>query len=154
MRVVTPEGIGSVPLLRSESQRSGDIIAVLVHYQDREKEDRPWVLRRNANMRALLNRLNDDLPLTTAWGLTSHDTLCLMTCPRYDEGPWYIKITGMGDDTYRIGYIPSEGTLPIPGSEVTFDVSGVNKASELIRFAMALSKAWPVNSDLPTELPG
>ena len=64
MRVVTPEGIGSVPLLRSESQRSGDIIAVLVHYQDREKEDRPWVLRRNANMRALLNRLNDDLPLT------------------------------------------------------------------------------------------
>ena len=136
-----------MPLRRSESQGGGDIEAVLRLYRGRDG-DPDYINERNSRMRSLLKRLNDELPETTVWGLTSLDRLWLMSNPQYDGGPCYVGIDSMCDTTFQVTYSPPDGELPIPNSEVVFRVVSIHDASEQIRFAMFLTGGWPQSLDL------
>lgn len=139
-----------MPLLRSQSQGGGDIEAVLRHYRSRDG-DQAYLKKRNSRMRSLLQCLNDELTTTVAWGLTSHDRLWLMSDPQFDGGPRHVGIDPFGDNTFQVTYIPPNGELPIPNSEIVFRVSSIEEASVRIRFAMALTGGWPENADLRAQ---
>lgn len=136
-----------MPLVRSRSQGNGDLLAT--HYIDRESDQR-WVAGRNAAMRALIAELDRQLPETLVWGLTSHDTLCLMSVPEYDAGPWHVAIDGKVDGGFEVTYRPPEGELPIPRSEIVFRVKGLGESIRFIKQAMALTGGWPDSPDLKT----
>ncbi|XZE36722.1 hypothetical protein SH501x_002306 [Pirellulaceae bacterium SH501] len=133
-----------MPLLRSQSQGGGDVAE---HYSDRDG-DAAWRKECNARMRSLITALNDALPKTIVWGLTSHDTLCLMSMPAYDAGPWYVAIDSRVGGGFEVTYRPPEGELPIPESEIRFCVSDLGLAIERIKKAMALTMAWADSPDL------
>lgn len=141
-----------MPLRRSESQGGGDIEAVLRHYRDL-KDDEDYIKERNSQMRSLLKRLNDELPATTAWGLTSHDTLWLMSNPQYYGGPRYVGIDSYVT-TFQVTYRPPDGELPIPDSEVVFRVVSIDDASARIRLAMLFTGGWPQSPDLQGQSTG
>ncbi len=113
-----------MPLLRSQSQCKGDLTE---HYTDQDG-DQSWRRDSNARMRALIAMLDSQLPNTTVWGLTSHDTLCLMSVPQYDAGPWYVAISAQVDGGFEVTYRLPEGELPIPNSEILFRVSDMDLA--------------------------
>jgi hypothetical protein len=133
-----------MPLLRSQSQGKGDLSE---HYADQDG-DQPWRLDSNARMRTLISMLDAQLPNTTVWGLTSHDTLCLMSVPKYNAGPWYVAISAMVGGGFEVTYRLPEGELPIPDSEILFRVSDVDLATEHIKIAMNLTRAWRDSPDL------
>jgi hypothetical protein len=101
-----------------------------------------------SRMSSLLLRLNDELKATTAWGFTTPDRIWLMSNPEYGAAPCYVGIDAMRDHTFRVAYIPPDGELPIPCSEVVFRVISIEKASAQIRFAMLLTGGWPHSLDL------
>lgn len=133
-----------MPLIRSKSQGEGDLCE---HYVDRDG-DQLWVIDSNARMRSLITALDAELPNTLVWGLTSHNTLCLMAVPEYDGGPWYVAINAKVGGGLEVTYRPPEGELPIPDSEIVFRVSELNLAIERIKFAMSLTRAWQDSPDL------
>lgn len=133
-----------MPLIRSQSQGNGDLNE---HYTERDG-DQPWRINSNARMRSLIAALDAELPNTTVWGLTSHDTLCLMSVPEYDAGPWYVAINAKVGGGFEVTYRPPEGELPIPDSEILFRVSDLDTAIERIKIAMSLTRAWRDSPDL------
>jgi hypothetical protein len=133
-----------MPLIRSHSQGNG---ALTDHYCDRDG-DMTWRNESNARMRTLIAALSDELPNTMVWGLTSHDTLCLMSVPNYDAGPWHVAIDAMVGGGFEVTYRPPEGDLPIPNSEIVFRVSDPDHAIESIKQAMSLTRAWRDSPDL------
>ena len=136
-----------MPLIRSKSQGGGSCCE---HYKNDIGND-GFINRRHAGMRSLINKLNAQLQNTTVWGLTSLDTLCLMAVPMYDAGPRYVAIDAISEVTFRVNYRPPEGQLPIPGSEISFSVLGVDEAVDLIKKAMQFTQGWPGSPDLEME---
>ena len=99
-------------------------------------------------MRSLIAALSAELPNTMVWGLTSHDTLCLMSVPEYDAGPWHVAIDAKVGGGFEVTYRPPEGDLPIQNSEIVFRVSDPDHAIERIKQAMSLTLAWRDSPDL------
>ena len=133
-----------MPLIRSESQGGGDVLA---HYVDSEKyADR--IRKMNKAMREMLPMLNARLPNTVAWGLTSHNSLSLMSVSEYDAGDMHVTIESYHDGYFRMGYHPPSGYLPIPDSYVLFGAVGATEAVDRILIAMAASGGWPDSDDL------
>jgi hypothetical protein len=133
-----------MPLIRSHSPGKGDLID---HYCDRDG-DMTWRNESNARMRSLIAALSAELPNTMVWGLTSHDTLCLMSVPEYDAGPWHVAIDAKVGGGFEVTYRPPEGDLPIQNSEIVFRVSDPDHAIERIKQAMSLTLAWRDSPDL------
>ena len=94
-------GDSLVPLIRSESQGA----PLLDHYKDSDTCSE-WVVEMNAAMRSLIPALNAKLPSTTVWGLTSHNSLGLMSVPKYDAGESHVNIEHFEFGYFRLGYRP------------------------------------------------
>ena len=137
-------GDSLVPLIRSESQGA----PLLDHYKDSDTCSE-WVVEMNAAMRSLIPALNAKLPSTTVWGLTSHNSLGLMSVPKYDAGESHVNIEHFEFGYFRLGYRPPNGLLPFPDAYVQFSAAGEEEAIEKLLIAMAASGGWLGSPDLP-----
>ena len=133
-----------MPLVRSESQGA----PLLDHYKDSDTYS-DWVLEMNAAMRSLIPALDARLPSTAAWGLTSHNSLLLMSVPKHDAGESHVTVEHYQHGYFRLGYRPPSGLLPFPDAYVQFSAKGVEEAVDKILMAMAASNGWPDSTDLP-----
>jgi hypothetical protein len=78
----------------------------------------------------------------TAWGLTSHATLCLLSRDT-GESPWYVRVIAPGHGRYVIEYLMPAASAPWPDAYVRGDAGTVDEAVAMIRTAMDRCEGWP-----------
>ena len=132
-----------MPLTRSQSQGKCDLFD---HYADSD-EYRDDLRKSNAEMRCLVTALDQALPKTTVWGLTSHFRLLLMSTPLYDSSEPHVLVYHYCNQ-FWVEYYPPDGDLPVHGSHVGFRVNDVTDAVRQILVAMGDSKGWPGSPEL------
>lgn len=147
MSVVFVEEGNAMPLLRCVSQGGGNASCLCEHY-DRSDTDDDSFAAAKTRMQQLIMGLDQRLPNTTVWGLTSHYLLSLRATPKYNDGPWFVWIDPFYLSSFRIAYRLPDGELPIPDSEISFCVKDVDLAVERTMLALRYSRGWPDSPDL------
>jgi len=101
-------------------------------------------------MRELIRRINESLPNTGVWGLTSHVHLLLQAAPDY-AAPWFVSIVAYGDQIV-IEYKLPTGLAPWKDAVVRGVTSNIETAVTFIKTAMVRSGGWPQSGELATGL--
>jgi hypothetical protein len=99
----------------------------------------------------LLAQLRSSPDERTAWGLTSHATLILLST-NLPLSPWYVKIFAPSYGGYHVEYLVPAAEAPWPNAYVRGEAETVHQAIEMIRTAMDRCGGWesvPLSGSAP-----
>jgi hypothetical protein len=78
----------------------------------------------------------------TAWGLTSHATLCLLA-EDTARSPWYVKVIASSPGHICVEYLMPAATAPWPNAYVQGEARSVDEAVAMVLTAMDRCGGWP-----------
>ncbi|MCA9794163.1 MAG: hypothetical protein KC910_20285 [Candidatus Eremiobacteraeota bacterium] len=85
------------------------------------------------------------------FGLTSHESLCLLSEDNYDT-PWWVIITPTPPRTFQVEYRPHEAVPPWKDAYVKVLARTPKEAVEQALFGMERSRAWTEGGGIGGEL--
>jgi len=120
-------------------------------YAEIESWSDPGSSKGGAVMRALIKGINEALPSTHIWGLTSHERLLLHASPEC-AAPWFVSIVAYGDQIIIEYKLPPE-IAPWKDAVVRGIASDVQTALSSVKTSMVKSGGWPLSDELATNGP-
>jgi hypothetical protein len=95
----------------------------------------------SSTMLSLIQALSANEDKRTAWGLTSHYKLCLLSQNRSDSD-WYVRIIAADKKNYLIECLIPEELAPWPHAYAQGWATSEQEAVHMILSAMTYSKGW------------
>ena len=94
-----------------------------------------------AAMLDLISRLRRLPDPDRAWGLTSHDRLCLLASDTF-ASPWYVSVAAISRTSYWIEYLMPESLAAWPGARVHGEAHSEDEAVQMVMTAIDRSGGW------------